>query len=185
MKFNHGAGAALFPVLRRILATLPLAVTLGVLSGCRLLVGTTVVVVGAVGLIGYGVYKTGEVAVTGVGSAVSSGAKGVGSVVFFNGDFKATCNGTVEDVWLASSNTLKAKGFRSVSGKRDGLSGSLEAIAANEDELKITLEAVGTGETEIRIRIGVTGDLKKSETLYHLITTELAQQRGTPRQSST
>jgi hypothetical protein len=88
-------------------ALLP-AAALGFLSaGCRILVGAAAVAVGTAGLVGYGVYKTGEAAVTGVGSAVSSVTKGSRSVVFMNGEFKATCDGTVNEVWLASASTFK------------------------------------------------------------------------------
>jgi len=184
---SHASGArrAVAAALRRIrIALLPTA-AICVLSGCRLLVGTTAVAVGAVGLVGYGVYKTGEVAVTGVGSAVSSVAKGSASVVFINGEFKATCEGTVDDVWLASARTLKANGFQSVSGNRDALSGHLEAATWNNEEIAVKLEAAGQGQTQLRVRIGVTGDLKKSETLCNLITAELAREREAQRQRST
>lgn len=151
---------------------------LAILPGCRLLVGTTVVAVGAVGLVGYGVYKTGEAAVTGVGSAVSSGAKGVGSVVFFKGEFKATCDGNVKQVWIASTTVLKANNFTLKSGDCDALSGFLEATTWDKQNVSVKLDAVSQDRTEFRIRIGTTGDLEKSETLYHLIISELTRSRG-------
>jgi hypothetical protein len=154
----------------------------GVVAGCRLIVGTTAVTVGAVGIVGYGVYKTGEAAVTGVSSVVSGGAKGVGSVVFFNGDFKAACHATVEEVWVAAAGTLQANGFRLLSAKRDALSGHLDVLASNDDEIKIRMDAAGQGQTEVRVRVGVTGNLKKSEALYELITKELDRQRAVRKQ---
>lgn len=168
--------------LRSLLTALLSIGTLCVLPGCRLLVGTTAVAVGAVALVGYGVYKTGEVAVTGVGSAVSSAAKGCSSVVFMNGEFKAVCDATVDEVWLASASTLKENGFQSVTGDRDALSGHLEAATWNSQEITIKLEAAGQGQTEFRARIGVAGDLKKSETLYSLITAKLAREREARQQ---
>ena len=184
-RFHCTVRRALSAVLRPMPATLLSAAALGLLTGCRLLVGTTAVAVGAVGLVGYGVYKTGEATVTGIGSAVSSGAKGVGSVVFVNGEFKANCEGTVDEVWLASAGVLKANGFRLVSGDRDALSGHLEAAAWDDQQIAVKLDDAGQGLTEFCMRIGVAGDLKKSETLYQLITTELANQRGvSPRGSA-
>jgi hypothetical protein len=152
------------------------------LPGCRVLVGTTAVAVGAVGLVGYGVYKTGEAAVTGVGSAVSSGTKGVGSVVFYNGEFKAPCAGSVEELWLSSATVLKANGFRLTSGDRDALSGHLEAKTWENEAISVKLASTAPDQTEFRMRIGVAGDLKKSETLYQLITAELARQRDNSQQ---
>jgi hypothetical protein len=154
-----------------------LVMVLFALSGCRILVGTVAVTVGAVGLVGYGVYKTGEAAVTGVGSAVRSVTKGRESVVFVNGEFSSRCEGPVETVWLASDVTLKANGFRSVVGSRDALSGVLKAVTWNDQEVVVRLEASGQDQTEVRIRIGPEGDLKKSETLYQLIVAELSRAR--------
>jgi hypothetical protein len=142
------------------------------------------VAVGAVGLVGYGVYKTGEAAVNGVGSVVSGVAKESSSVIFIKGEFKANCDGAVEDVWRASERSLKANGFQSVSGTRDALSGHLKAATWNNEEITVKLAALGQGQTEFRVRIGVTGDLKKSETLYHLITTELSREREAQGQGS-
>ncbi len=169
---------------RRIRVALLTAAALCALSGCRLIVGTAAVAVGAVGLVGYGVYKTGEVAVTGVGSAVSSVAKGGASVVFMNGEFKANCDGTVDEVWRASGRTLEASGFQSVTGNRDALSGNLEAVTWNGEKVEVKLEAAGTGQTALRLRIGITGDLKKSETLHSLIVAELARTRAAPQERS-
>lgn len=147
-------------------------------TGCRLLVGTTAVAVGAVGLVGYGAYKTGEAAVTGVGSAVSSGAKGVSSVVFYNGEFKADCPGGVNEVWLASVAVLQGSRMTVTSGERDALSGYLDATTWDNQDVAIKLKDVGDGQTEFRMRIGVKGDLTQSETLFRLVTAELARQGG-------
>ncbi|MCE9615052.1 MAG: DUF3568 domain-containing protein [Lentisphaerae bacterium] len=175
---HHLARSWLDTITRTLPATLLLAAACGILPGCRLLVGTTVVAVGAVGLVGYGVYKTGEAAVTGVGSAVSGGAKGVNSVVFCDGEFKATCDGAVDDVWLASASTLKANGFRLVSGNRDALSGHLEAAAWDEEKIAVKLDDAGQGQTTFRMRIGTKGNLKKSETLYNLIVANITRRGG-------
>lgn len=164
-----------FPA-RRQAARLLIAVgTLGMLAGCRLIVGTTAVAVGTVGLVGYGAYKTGEAAVTGIGSAVSSGAKSIGSVVFVNGEFKTTGNGSVEEVWLASAAVLKEHGFRLVAGDRDALTGHLKATTWDNTEIVIRLANAGNGQTDFYIRIGVTGDLKQSENLYALISQRVAR----------
>jgi hypothetical protein len=166
---------------RPLSAALVATAVLGVLPGCRILVGTAVVGVGAVGLVGYGVYKTGEAAVTGVGSVVSGGAKSVGSVVFLNGEFKATCRATVDEVWLATVRTLKANGFELESGDRDALSGYVNAVSRNNQPIAIKLDATGRQETLFRMRIGVSGDLKKSETLYGMIEDDLGfRRRGNP-----
>ncbi|MCC6581412.1 MAG: DUF3568 family protein [Phycisphaeraceae bacterium] len=164
---------------RRVVIALLPAAGLCILSSCRLLVGTTAVAVGAVGLVGYGVYKTGEAAVTGVGSAASSVAKGSASVVFVSGEFKAMFDGSVEDVWQASGRTLQANGFQSMSGNRDARSGRLQARTWDDQGIVIRLDASGQGQTALRMRIGVAGDLKKSETLYEMITAELAGRQGT------
>ncbi len=162
------------PLSRIRYAILPVAV-LGLLSaGCRILVGAAAVAVGTAGLVGYGVYKTGEAAVTGVGSAVSSVTKGSRSVVFMNGEFKATCDGTVNEVWLASASTFKVSGFEAPTGDRDALSGHLAATTSDDETITLKLEAFGQNQTELRLRIGEAGNLQKSETLYHLIVRQLA-----------
>ena len=147
-------------------------------TGCRLLVATTGVAVGAVGLAGYSVYKTGEAVATGVGNVVSSGAKGVGSVVYSGGEFKAVCPGRVEHVWLATATVFKARGFRLVSGNRDALSGNLTIATNDGEEIAVRLDDAGGGQTEFRLRIGVKGDLAKSQTLYTLVLDEYARQRA-------
>lgn len=176
-RFNPSVRRGLAAVLSRIPVRMLFAATMGVLSGCRLLMVPVVVAVGAVGLVGYGVYKTGEATVNGVGSVVSSGSKSDSSLVFVNGEFRAICYGTVNEVWLATGPALEANGFNVVSGNRNALSGHMEAAGMNNETLAINLDAAEEGQTEFRIRIGVTGDLKKSETLYRLITKELSRQR--------
>lgn len=155
-----------------------------ILPGCRVLLGTTAVAVGAVGLVGYGVYKTGEIAVTGVGAAVSGVASGAHSVLFADGDFTATCDGTVEEVWRAGDTILRANGFRSVSGTRDALSGHLLAETSSNEEITVKLEAAAQGQTHVRVRIGADGNLNKSETLYNLIAAQVARQGGARRQEA-
>jgi len=182
IRFNSLARRIPAAVRHRMPAKLLFTAAMSILPGCRLLVGTVVVAVGAVGLIGYGVYKTGEGAVTGVGYVVSGTTEGISSLIFSDGEFKTTCDGTVNAVWLASASTMKANGFQVVSGGRDSLSGRLEATGWNNEKIAIKLDAKGKDKTEFRVRIGATGDLKKSETLYRMITTELARQGGSQGQ---
>ncbi len=170
---------------RPMAQTLLLAAMCGILQGCRLLIGTTVVAVGAVGLVGYGVYKTGEAAVTGVGSVVSSGGDRASSVVYVGGDFKTTCPGTVDDVWRASATALKSNGFQLLSGDRDALSGHLQAAAQNGDGIVVHLDAAGPKQTAFRMRIGTDGDLRKSETLHQLIAEELTRQLDAKQRGNT
>lgn len=154
------------------------------LSGCRYLVGTAAVTVAAVGLVGYGVYKTGESAVTGVGSALSGVASGARSFLFADGDFTATCEGTVDEVWRAGDTVLRANGFGPVRGTRDALSGHLLSSTSSHEEITVKMEAAAGGQTHVRVRIGADGNLEKSETLYSLIAAQVAAQRGTGRRES-
>lgn len=182
---GHSCGRrASAAALRWLRFALPPIVGFCVLPGCRVLLGTTAVAVGAVGLVGYGVYKTGEVAVTGAGAAVVGVASGAHSVLFADGDFKATCDGTVEEVWRAGDRVLRTGGFRSVSGTRDALSGILLATTLNNEDITVKLESAAQGQTHVRVRIGADGNLNKSETLYNLIATQVAKAGRTQSQET-
>lgn len=180
MQDGHSCGRrTTATALRWLRFALPPIVGFCLLPGCRALLGTTAVAVGAVGLVGYGVYKTGEVAVTGAGAAVVGVASGAHSVLFSDGEFKATCDGTVEEVWRAGDRVLRAGGFRSVSGTRDALSGILLAATSNNEDITVKLESAAQGQTHVRVRVGADGNLHKSETLYHLIATQVAREGRT------
>lgn len=175
---NHPGGRRAEAVaLRCVLTALLSVAAFCVLPGCRILAGTTAVAVGAVGLVGYGVYKTGEAAVTGVGSVASRVVGRGHSVVFMDGELKASCDGTVEAVWTASSRALRANGFLSVEGSRDALTGRLDASTWEKEAITVKLAASGKDQTELRVRVGDAGDLKKSETVFQLIATEVARER--------
>lgn len=172
-------------MLRAAPKRLVLVAAAGMLQGCKLLTFTTVVAAGAVGLVGYGVYKVGETAVTGAGSAVSSVAGGIGSAtseIFADGDFQATCPGSMNAVWTTSAMVLQSSGFKSVSGDRDALSGHLEATTSDNQPITIKLDSAGQGQIALRLRVGARGDLGKSETLYQMIAADLARQRQAQRQ---
>lgn len=141
----------------------------GLLSGCRLLVFTVAATVGVIGLAGYGVYKAGDAVVTGVGKA----GKATASVIFFNGDFKTQCPGDVKTVWNAANQACGNAGFRKLKGSYDALSGKLTALTRDGTEISIKLSSIDPQTTEIKIRVGVTGDLKMSETIHGLILQQL------------
>jgi hypothetical protein len=142
-----------------------LALAVSLLTGC-MVIGLGV---GVVGLAGYGVYKTGETVVTGVGKA----GKATGSVIFFNGDFKTQYDGDVRTVWTASGRAFQKAGFGEIRGSFDALSGGLTAKTREGTEISLKLKSISPQSTEISIRVGVTGNLKVSETVHGLILQEL------------
>lgn len=165
----------------KLSSTLCVAMT-SLLSGCKLITAGVVTVAAAVGLAGYVVYKTGDIAVTGVGktaqatgNAVSSGSKSVATVIFANGDFKTEEVQDVRTVWTASSLALQKANFDSVRGTFDALSGELTAKTRESIDIGIKLKSLGPQATELRIRIGVTGDMKMAELIHGLILRELSQ----------
>ncbi|VGO22489.1 DUF3568 family protein [Pontiella sulfatireligans] len=135
------------------------------LSGCKLLLITSAVAIGAVGLAGYGVYKAGDAVVTGVGNV----GKATASVMFFNGDYKTQCDFNVETVWKAANLACQKAGFGEIDGSYDALSGKLTAKTRDGAEITIKLKSIDPQTTEIEIRVGVTGDLEMSETIHGLI----------------
>jgi hypothetical protein len=157
-----------------------LVVLISLMAGCRLLTFTTVAVVSVVGLAGYAVYKTGEVAVTGVGKAAeatgnafSSGSKPASTVVFRDGEFRTEYAAGIAPVWLASSAALRKADLQNVDGSRDGISGELRAQTWEGTEIKLKVQNLEPDRTEVRIRVGAKGSLKDSEVIHKLIQTEL------------
>jgi len=167
------------------------------LTGCQLLVLGVVGVAATVGLAGYAVYKTGEVAVTGVGKAasatgdaISSSSKSVATVVYTDGDFKTEHPHTVRTLWSAAGYALKKANFCDVKGTYDALSGGLTArTQSNQTDIVLKLKSLGPETTEMTIRVGAKGDLKMAELIHGLVLRELpsaipptipAPQHGSP-----
>jgi hypothetical protein len=157
-----------------------LAAVSGLISGCRLVGAAGLVAVGVTGVAGYTVYKTGDLAVTGVrtvtsatGSALSSGVKSVATVVYRNGDFETQCPGSVAQVWDAASAAFKKANFQNLDGSCDALSGEVRAQTRDGVDVRMRLKNVGPQMTEVAIRVGVKGDLQASETIYKLVQGEL------------
>ncbi len=166
---------------RRQAAKLIACVTLVcLLSGCQIIGAGLVAVAGVVGFAGYAVYKTGEAVVTGVGkagSAVATGATAAVSVIFFNGDFKTRYQGDVQTVWSASRRAFERALLSEISGSFDALSGELTARTREATEVRLRLKTLDAQSTEASIRVGVTGDMRMSETIHNLILQELSAPR--------
>lgn len=159
---------------------LPCLALAGLLPACQAIAAIFVGSAAVVGAAGYGVYKTGEYAVTGVGtaakatgSAISSGTKSAVSVVFVNGDFERECAGDVPTVWEASRRAFQRAGFSGTDGNYDALTGKLTAKTRDDTDLKLELERIDGKGTLMRIRVGVAGDLKTSELIHGMIVKEL------------
>lgn len=146
-------------------------------AGCRLMLLTGVVAVGAVGLVGYSVYEGGEYAVTGVGSAAKAGAgavsKGVGTVFFSGSELRTECPGSVEAVWRAANAAFRRGNLKEVTGNFDLLSGGLTAQTWERAPVTLKLKNTGPALTELRLQVGSKGDLKAAESIYRLIQAEL------------
>ena len=162
------------------LSTLCVAMT-SLLSGCKLITAGVVTVAAAVGLAGYVVYKTGDIAVTGVGkaahatgSAVASGSKSMATVVFSNGEFKTEDAHDVRAVWTAASLALRKANFDGVRGSFDALSGELTSKTRENIDVVIKLKSLGPQATAVGIRVGVTGDMKMAALIHGLILRELS-----------
>jgi len=156
-----------------------LATAVSLLTGCRAIGPGAALAVGAVGLTGYAVYKTGDAAVTGVGTvakatgdALSSGTKSAATVIFFAGEFKTEYAQDIKTVWTATRMALIKAKFVDVRGTFDALSGELTAKTGNDTEIVVKLKGLGPQSSEARIRIGVQGDLKKAEMIHELILRE-------------
>ena len=149
-------------------------------SGCRIIAAGAVTVAAAIGLAGYVVYKTGDVAVTGVGkaakatgSAVSSGSKSVATVVFSNGEFKTEFAHDLRTTWGAANSACRKANFGNVGGTFDALSGELTARTQESKDIIIKMKSRNSKSTEAIIRVGVTGDMKAAELIHSLILREL------------
>ncbi len=154
---------------KRKVVPVVLVLVVSLLTGCQILALGVAATLAAVGLAGYTVYKTGDAVVTGVGKA----GKATGSIVFFNGDFKTQYDGDVRTVWAASGRAFQKAGFGGPRGSFDALSGGLTAKTREGTEISLKLKSINPQSTEISIRVGVTGNLKVSETIHGLILQEL------------
>ena len=166
-------------VMTVVLAVIALSV------GCRLVVFTGAAVVGVVGLAGYTVYKGGEYAVTGVGNlasssvdAVSNVSKGMGAVVYADGEFRSECAGTMEETWWVADEVFRNAKLQDLSGNFDIRSGELQAKTRDGLDVKLKLKLIDDRHTELRLRVGVKGDLSTSEILFNQIQKELAKRTG-------
>jgi hypothetical protein len=151
-------------------------------AGCRIIKTAGCLTLGVVGLAGYAVYKTGEVAVTGVGkaakatgSAMSSSSKPVSTVVYRGNEFKTEYPAGFTRVWVASGEAFKKARFQDMDGSSDGRSGCLTARTWDKVEITLKIKGLGMDNTEVRIQVGSEGDLKTSEVLHQLIQNELGQ----------
>jgi hypothetical protein len=147
------------------------------LSGCQVIGAVVVGAASVVGLAGYAVYKTGEAVVTGVskaGSAVAAGTTAAVSVIFFNGDFKTSYQGDVQTVWTSARQAFYKALFVEIKGSFDALSGELTAKTREGTDVRLKLKSINPQSTEASIRVGVTGDMKTSETIHGLILQELS-----------
>lgn len=158
------------------------------LTGCGLIAGVTaltlagigVVTVGAVGVTGYAVHKTGEKtadAARAVGNSVSSGASSVknatsgaftsvAETIFVRGEFDAKYNRSIDDVWPAAQRALLDMRFTDVRGNHDALSGDLQALTGKSETVKIRFVSKGQAATEAFIRVGVTGNKDASQLIH-------------------
>ena len=152
----------------------------GLTSGCRIITAGVVTVAAVVGLAGYAVYKTGDVAVTGVGkaakatgSAVSSGSKSMATVIFYNGEFQTEYAQDLRAAGAAANRALRMANFTHVRGSFDALSGELTAQTQDGKDIVIKMKSTAPQSTEARIRVGVTGDMQAAEFIHGLILRQL------------
>jgi len=152
----------------------------GLTSGCRVITVGVVTVAAVVGLAGYAVYKTGDVAVTGVGkaaqatgSAVSSGSKSAATVIFSNGEFQTEYAHDIRLAWAAASRALHLANFSDIRGSFDALSGELTAQTRDRKDIVIRFTYTAPQSTAARIRVGVTGDMQAAEHIHGLILRQL------------
>lgn len=151
------------------------------LSGCKVIALSVVGVATVVGFAGYAVYKTGEVAVVGVGKAakaageaVASGSKSVATVIYADGEFKTEYACDIKTLWIASDKACRKANFIHVSGTFDALSGLLTArTQSNNTDIVLKMKSIGPQASEMAIRVGLKGDLKTAELVHGLILNEL------------
>ena len=169
---------------------------LALFAVCLMLNGCRVVALGlaAVGLAGYGAYKVGEgtVQVAGVaavegaeaaGSAASAGkdrlslrGEQIGELIYFGGDFKASHEATVEQLWVATKMAVLEMRFGDLNGTYDALSGNITVLTSEGKKVKCEIKAVSETEAKITIRVGVRGDKDMSAIIHQKITKALETQ---------
>ncbi len=183
---------------RSFVVALPLVAL--VISGCRAVLGTavigTAVVVGTVGLAGYGVYKSGEAVVSTVGSVGSTVGSTVGSVgsstkqaaankhqsvVVSRGTLKVQANHSITELYPAAEWVFEGAGFTEVEGRHDALAAVLIGKTAFKHDVTVILKLVKQDVTAVSIRIG-GGNLEQSQYLYQQMLATVA--KGIPEEES-
>ncbi len=138
------------------------------LMGCRILILPVALAVGAVGLVGYTVYKCGEAVVTTVGNAGSAVAGGVKnthkSMVISRGTLKVKVDHTVEEVYVVAEQVMIESKFTSRNGSYDSLKGKLTAMSGAE-AVTITMKLLEKDRTAVTILVG-KGNVKQAEYLH-------------------
>jgi hypothetical protein len=191
MSFAARPGRAIF------LAALLLLVP--VLTGCGLILGTTVVAVGAVGAAGYTVYKAGE----GVVDTVVPGdsekpaekpaepesalakeatqtfpkakAKPSTAVVYYHNEFRAQLDCGVEQAYATANSTLPRMAIVINGHALTGAAGEISAQTVEDVPIVLKMQSAGPRSTTLSIRVGANGDLKYSQLIYNLIKDDLGR----------
>jgi len=139
------------------------------LSGCGIVAGTLYLGAAAVGLAGYGTYKAGEGVVSAAGSGASSVGRGVGGL-FQDGDYKATEDVPVQELWDASQEAFVRMDFGSPTGNCDALGGEISAWTSDRTTVIVRLESLSPDRTRLVIRVGSAGDKNQSKLIHSYIT---------------
>ena len=138
--------------------------------GTVLVVGTAAV--GAVGMVGYGVYNVGAT----TGKFISGRASMRGKLfaqLFEDGTLVAEEPYSIDRVWPAMKSALLVSKLKGVEGRFDSLSGYLVARSNSGDAIEVAFKPFEKG-TRITIRVGATGDKDKSKIILDKFASELA-----------
>ena len=191
MSFAATPGRAIFLAAFLLLAP--------VLAGCGLILGTTVVAVGAVGAAGYTVYKAGEGVVDTVvpgdsekpaekpaepESALAKEAtqtfpkpkpKPSTAVVYYHNEFRAQLDSGIEQAFATANTTLPRMAIVIKSHSLKNATGEITAQTIEDVPVVLNMQSTTPRSTMLSIRVGANGDLKYSELIYNLIRDDLGK----------
>jgi len=107
------------------------------------------------------------IAVTSSGCAVALvGAGAAGTVAYLKGDLESVEPHSVERVFIASKEALKALNIHLWEESRDTLTARLVARDAQDDKITVKIDHMTHRTTKLRIRVSTFGNEIKSQNIY-------------------
>ncbi|MBU6401731.1 MAG: DUF3568 family protein, partial [Verrucomicrobia bacterium] len=102
-------------------------------------------------------------------------AAGAGTVVYYNGQLRATEDASLDRTWSASQSAMKDLQIAVVEKKKDGLTGYLRGRSSGAKRVTVNLKRKTDQVTEVRVRVGYVGDKVISQQILDQIRKDLPQ----------